>query len=97
MQIRAEKEEDWAIIQTVNESAFETPAEASLVVALREQARPVISLVAEDGGAILGHIMFSPVGLPGHSELKIIWLAPMAVSPEHQRQGIGSTLVRAGL
>ena len=97
MQIRAGKEEEWALIQTVNESAFETPAEASLVTALREHARPVISLVAEDGRAILGHIMFSPVRLPGHPELKIMGLAPMAASPEHQRQGIGSKLVRAGL
>jgi putative acetyltransferase len=95
--IRAEEEQDWADVQAVNESAFERSAEAHLIAALREQARPVVSLVAEYGGAIVGHIMFSPVVLPGHPELKIMGLAPMAVAPEHQRKGIGSALVRAGL
>jgi putative acetyltransferase len=55
------------------------------------------SLVAEDGGAVVGHIMFSPVSLPDHAHLRIMGLAPMAVAPEHQRKGIGSALVRAGL
>jgi putative acetyltransferase len=41
--------------------------------------------------------MFSPVSLAGHPELRIMGLAPMAVVPEHQREGIGSALVRAGL
>jgi len=97
VQIRYENEEDRTGVQTVNEAAFATAAEANLVIALREQARPVISLVADDGGAIVGHIMFSPVVLDGHPELKIMGLAPMAVLPERQRKGIGSALVRAGL
>ena len=82
----------------MNVSAFETPAEANLVDALREQAQPLVSLVAEDNGAVVGHIMFSPVSLSGHpAPLPIMGLAPMAVAPEHQRKGIGSALVRAGL
>lgn len=97
MQIRAENRGDRAAIQAVNESAFETPAESKLVTALRQQARPVISLVAEDGGEIVGHIMFSPIELADHPELKIMGLAPMAVSPAHQHIGNGSALVRAGL
>jgi putative acetyltransferase len=78
-------------------SAFETPAEARLVDALREQAESVISLVAEASGRIVGHIMFSPVSLSGCSDLKVMGLAPMAVMPEYQRKGIGTALVRAGL
>jgi len=97
MLIRAEERRDWAAVHAVNVSAFETPAEANLVDALREQARPLVSLIAEDNGAIVGHIMFSPVSLSGHPALKIMGLAPMAVAPEHQRKGIGSALVRAGL
>jgi putative acetyltransferase len=95
--IRTEEERDWAAVQAVNESAFERTAEAHLVAALREQAQPVISLVAEHEDAIVGHIMFSPVVFPGRPELRVMGLAPMAVAPEHQRKGIGSALVRDGL
>ena len=94
MLIRAEKENDRDAVYAVNVSAFETPSEANLVDTLREQAQPVVSLVAEDNGEVVGHIMFSPVSLSG---LKVMGLAPMAVVPEHQRKGIGSALVRAGL
>lgn len=97
MQIRAETEADWPAIRALNEAAFAAPAEATLVALLRKQAQPLISLVAEDEGKILGHIMFSPVVLSGHNELKIMGLAPLAVIPEHQGEGIGSELVRAGL
>jgi len=97
VQIRYENENDRAGVQAVNEAAFETAAEASLVNALREQARPVISLVADNRGVIVGHILFSPVVLDGHPDLKIMGLAPMAVLPAQQRKGIGSALVRAGL
>jgi len=97
MLIRAEEQRDCAAVHAVNISAFETPTEADLVDALREQAQPLVSLIAEDNGVIVGHIMFSPVSLPGHLELRIMGLAPMAVAPEHQGKGIGSALVRAGL
>ena len=97
MLIRAEREEDRVAVRVVNESAFETSAEANLVAALRQQARPLISLVAEEAGAVFGHIMFSPVVLPEHPELAMMGLAPMAVAPEHQGKGIGSALVREGL
>jgi putative acetyltransferase len=97
MRIREEKEADKVAIRALNIAAFGTPAESGLVEALREQARPVISIVAEEGAAIVGHIMFSPVALPGYPELRIMGLAPMAVLPEQQRKGIGSVLVRTGL
>jgi putative acetyltransferase len=95
--VRAEQQRDRDSIRAVNTSAFETTAEANLVDTLREQAHPAVSLVAEDGGAIVGHIMFSPVSLGGHPELRIMGLAPMAVAPAHQGKGIGSALVCAGL
>ncbi len=57
MLIREEKKDDHDAVCAVNESAFETSAEASLIAALREQARPIVSLVAEDNGEVVGHIM----------------------------------------
>jgi len=97
MLIRAEEQNDRAAVHAVNVSAFGTPSEANLVSALREQTQPVVSLIAEENGAVVGHIMLSPVSLSGHPDLKVMGLAPMAVAPEHQRKGIGSALVRAGL
>lgn len=97
MWIRHEEERDWAAVRGINAAAFETPAEAHLVDALRREARPLISLVAEDDRAIVGHILCSPVVLSGHPELTMMALGPMAVAPEGQRRGIGSALVRAGL
>jgi putative acetyltransferase len=97
MLIRAETVDDRDTVYAVNLSAFTTPSEAVLVDALREQAHALISLVAEENGELLGHIMFSPVLLSGHHDSKVVGLAPMAVRPGHQNSGIGSALVRAGL
>ena len=97
MQIRAEKNRDKAAVQALNRAAFGSNAEADLVDALRAQANPVISLVAVDDGAVIGHIMFSPATLSADPDARAIALGPMAVAPERQRQGIGSALVRAGL
>ncbi len=97
MRVREEEKRDRDSVHALNVAAFETPAEADLVDALREQARPVLSLVAEEAAGIVGHIMFTPVSLTGHNDRRIMGLAPMAVAPERQRKGIGSALVRAGL
>lgn len=97
MNIRPEILTDVPRIHAINCAAFETPAEAGLVDVLREQARPVISLVAEMHGAVIGHILFSPVTLDTDPALPLMGLAPMAVALEHQHSGIGSALVRAGL
>ncbi len=57
----------------------------------------MLSLVAEGNGIVVGHILFSPVSLSDRPGLNMMGLAPMAVTPERQRQGIGSVLVRHGL
>ncbi len=97
MLVRDEQVGDRDAVYVVNASAFETPAEARLVDALRAQAQPVVSLVGEDGGEVVGHIMFSPVTLSGDPQVLVMGLAPMAVAPERQNEGIGSALVREGL
>ena len=97
IQIRPETLADQETVRSILIAAFETSAEADLVDALRQQAEPLVSLVAADGGEVVGHILFSPVTLSGHPDLQIMGLAPMAVAPDRQRHGIGSALVRAGL
>jgi len=94
--VRAEAPDDQDAIRRVNRAAFPTAAEAQLVDALRREADPFVSLVAELDGDIVGHIAFSPVELDADRSLKLLGLGPMAVLPERQRQGIGSALVHAG-
>jgi putative acetyltransferase len=96
--ISKERPEDLEAIHRVNELAFGQPAEANLVDALRASGKAFISLVAVEGGQVVGHILFSPVSIePPGEPLLAVGLAPMAVLPEFQNRGIGSGLVRAGL
>jgi putative acetyltransferase len=97
VKIRDERPVDAEHVRAVNLAAFDTGAEADLVDALRQHAAPLISLVADDDGDIVGHILFSPVSLVGEPALLLMGLAPMAVAPERQREGIGSQLVATGL
>ena len=95
--IRPERPEDASRVRHVNELAFGQPAEADLVEKLRQACSDALSLVAEDG-AIVGHILFTPVIIEETGKhLLGMGLAPMAVRPDRQRQGIGSQLVRRGL
>ena len=80
----------------MNLAAFATSIEADLVDALRRQATPILSLVAEDDANIIGHILFSPVTLASDPELILMRLAAVAVAPSRQRQSVGATLVREG-
>jgi putative acetyltransferase len=96
--IRAETVADRESVRAVNELAFGRPSEADLVDALREGAKPCVSLVAEEGGRVVGHIFFSPVAVEsGGGAWAALGLGPMAVLPERQGRGVGSELVRAGL
>ncbi len=95
--IREEAADDIDRVFQINKEAFDTAAEADLVNRLREQADPVLSLVAERDGILLGHLLLTPVSLDSEPELNLMGLAPMAVTPDSQNSGIGSALVEAGL
>jgi len=98
MVIRPERIEDIEKIRSIHVEAFNTEAEANLVEALRNSSIPLISLVAEEDGELVGHILFSPMTLEqGGSSPSIAGLAPMAVLPACQNKGIGSMLVEEGL
>lgn len=93
--IRHENPEDYEAVYRINELAFEQTGEADLVEKLRA-AEPYISLVAIKDDKIVGHIFFSQVTLED-KEINALGLAPMAVLPEFQKQGVGSELVKRGL
>ena len=96
--IRPETDQDQASIWNVNQEAFDGDAEAKLVDALRDGGFVEVSLVAERDGEIVGHILFSRVGIVTNvGSVDALSLAPVAVLPSHQRQGIGSGIVEAGL
>ncbi len=98
IKIREETLGDRTAIREVNELAFGTPEEVELVDRLRSDGLVLASLVACDGGEVVGHILFSelPIETAGRT-IRGAALAPMAVRPDRQRQGLGSALVRRGL
>jgi putative acetyltransferase len=93
MIIRDEALADQPAIYELHTLAFHGPAEAKLVDNLRQSGDAVISLIATEGDRILGHILLSKLGSP----MRALALAPIAVHPGFQRQGIGSVLIRNGL
>jgi putative acetyltransferase len=98
MVIREEAPLDAAAIHRLNAAVFETDAEARLVDALRDAGALTLSLVAEAGGEIVGHIAFSPVVVQRDERTSPgVGLGPMAVARPHQRQGIGGRLIDEGL
>jgi len=94
IEVRGEQPEDAVAVREVNRQAFGEDLEGRIVDALRDHGAATLSLVAIDGDAVVGHIMFSPLSV-GSAEG--VGLGPMAVLPSHQRQGIGSRLVEAGI
>src|SRR5690606_5163167 len=97
MRIREEREEDRDAVREIVSKEFDTGAEAALIDDLRNAAEPIVSLVAEDDGVVIGYVMFSYVKLLEHPDAKLMGLAPLAVDYEHQGRGVGSALVRDGL
>jgi putative acetyltransferase len=91
--IRGEEPADIPVVRKIVEEAFLQPAEAKLVDRLRADGEAVISAVAVDAGNVVGHVMFSRMSAP----FRALGLAPVAVKPDLQGNGIGSELIRWGL
>ena len=93
IEIREEHSGDIATIRDLNKQAFGQDQEGNIVDALRSNGAVLLSLVATLNRQVVGHIMYSPLSV---GEVNGAALGPVAVLPQHQRQGIGSKLVEAG-
>jgi putative acetyltransferase len=91
--IRPETEQDYGAIYNIHRAAFDGPDEAKLVNKLRDIDNATVSLVAEQNGQVVGHVLFSMLKEPTQA----LALAPIAVAPDVQKHGIGSALIWKGL
>jgi len=101
MTIRPEQSADIAAIFNLTATAFRgrphsAGTEPYITDALRDAGALTLSLVAEEGGVVIGHAAFSPVTI---SDGSAGWygLGPIAVLPEWQGRGVGTALIREGL
>lgn len=102
VQIRPSQNEDFAELMTLYQNAF-ADEEASMIQTLVSQllsdsTEPKLSSwVAVDAKQVVGHVIFSTAHLEGDQNTPTTILAPLAVTPAYQKQGIGSLLVNFGL
>jgi len=101
IQIRREQPEDAAEIGRLTKAAFSSMPfsdgrEPAIIENLRQSGDLTLSLVAVEGGKLLGHIAFSPINI-ANIDSNWFGLGPVSVWPARQRQGIGSALINDGL
>jgi putative acetyltransferase len=100
MLIRPESPSDYRAVANINVRAFDSRAAEASIVALLRQGQsydPELSLVAEQDGKIVGHVLFTPYAIKLLGEdVAAVNLAPIAVHPDHQREGIGKDLIEEG-
>lgn len=99
IQIREANESDFNDVMQVEKEAFGYEKEAILVSQLLEDdsAEPIVSLLAFKNNEAVGHILFTKATIDGKKSSPLIYLlAPLAIKPEHQKQGIGGMLINEG-
>lgn len=96
--IAAQETDDFPAIVQLHEKAFKQGDEARLVETLSWQTsfNPDLSRVAKIDNNIVGHILFTELYANSNMLLPIVALAPMAVLPEYQGQGVGGALIDEG-
>jgi len=98
LQVQISSAADLPTVLQVHRDAFGQEEEAGLARAILADptAAPTLSLLAEDDGRPLGHVLFSQVRITG-SGCRAAILAPLAVVPAAQGKGVGRRLIEAGL
>ena len=102
MDIRLAQEIDLDSILKVIETAFSDEENKVIMNLAQELSREVTSpsirsLVAEVDNQVIAYVSYSPIYLKSDSSIVGYILAPLAVSPEHQKQGVGSNLINFGI
>jgi putative acetyltransferase len=100
IQIRKETPDDFQQVARLIEMAFRQKNEAVLVEKLRHNKKynSNLSLVAEYNGVVVGHVLFFPIVIrSGYAERGSLALAPLSISPEFQKMGVGGRLIEEGL
>lgn len=100
--IRAERRGDDGAIDAVTREAFagaehSDGTEQDIVVVLRDTGVLTVSLIAESGGEVIGHVAASPVRLEPSAVGEWCGIGPLSVRPDKQKQGIGAALMEAVL
>ena len=89
--LRSARPDDHDAIVALTDAAFEGSEEALRIV---HEVEPEISLVYEDGGIVVGHVMLTRMEMGEHRPFQ---LSPLSVAPSHQNRGIGTQLTREAL
>jgi len=102
MNIGLAQETDLDSILKVIETAFSGEENKVIINLVQELSREttslsIKSLVAEVDNQVIGYVSFSPIFLKSDSSISGYILAPLAVAPKHQKKGIGSNLINAGV
>ena len=94
MIIREALASEFDAVMEVERRAFGEEDEARLVADLLgdSTAKPLLSLVAMEGETMIGHILFTRLGITPAADLNIQILAPLAVVPGAQNKGVGAAL-----
>jgi predicted N-acetyltransferase YhbS len=99
--LRQEQEADHAAVSEVIAAAFQQEdysdhQEQVLVTRLRQSEAfiPELALVAENNQGIIGYILLTRIKIINeHRSFDSLAMAPVAVKPEYQKQGIGGRLI----
>ncbi len=97
--IRAYRPQDATPVREVVTQAFAGKGErvAALVDDLRE-SHGRAELVAEEGGAVVGHVLLSRSWVDARPALvEVLVLSPLSVAPSHQGRGVGTALLVAAV
>jgi len=100
MIIRQTNDADLNDILSIEQEAFSSNKEADLVreMLIDPSAKPLLSLIAIIENQAVGHILFTKARLLDNpKEISISFLAPLAIIPKYQKQGVGKKLIKKGL